>query len=93
MPSVWLDSCSHSDCGTHFSIEHALSCGFPSIRHNEIRDISANLMSEVCNNVYRSPENSSQVPQQIPRMGHGLILQQVGSGVKRNFFDVRVFNP
>ena len=28
-------------CGTHFSIEHVLSCskgGYPSIRHNEIRD-------------------------------------------------------
>ena len=39
-------------CGTKFSIEHALSCprgGFPSIRHNEIRDLTANLLTEVCN--------------------------------------------
>ena len=30
------------DCGTQFSVEHALSCPngrFPSIRHNEIRDL------------------------------------------------------
>ena len=33
-------------CGTKFSIEHALSCpkgGFPSIRHDEVRDLTANL--------------------------------------------------
>ena len=39
-------------CGTKFSVEHALSCpkgGFPSIRHNEIRDLTANLLTEVCN--------------------------------------------
>ena len=32
------------------SMEHALSCrhgGFPTIRHNEIRDITAHLMSEL----------------------------------------------
>ena len=31
-------------CGTSFSVEHALSCpigGLPSIRHNEIRDLTA----------------------------------------------------
>ena len=46
------------DCGTPFSVEHALSCpkgGFPSIRHNEIRDLTANLMSEVCNDVSVEP--------------------------------------
>ena len=34
-------------CGTKFSVEQALSCprgGFPSIRHNEIRDVTADLM-------------------------------------------------
>ena len=32
---------------------HALSCakgGYPSIRRNEIRDLTANLVSEVCSN-------------------------------------------
>lgn len=35
-------------------MEHALSCptgGFPIIRHNELRDITANLMMEVCHGV------------------------------------------
>ena len=46
-------------CGANFTIEHALSCprgGFPSIRHNEIRDLTATLMTEVCNNVCVEPD-------------------------------------
>jgi len=34
-----------------FSVEHAFTCpcgGFPSIRHNEIWDFTASLLSEVC---------------------------------------------
>ena len=45
---------SNCACGVKFSVEHALSCskgGFPSIRHNEIRDLTANLLTEVCNDV------------------------------------------
>ena len=47
------------DCGKHFSVEHALSCakgGFPSIRHNEIRDITATLLTEVCHDVCVEPD-------------------------------------
>ena len=36
--------------GTKFSVEHALrpkKGGFPSIQHNEIRDLTANLLTEV----------------------------------------------
>ena len=46
-------------CGTKFSVEHALSCprgGFPSIRHNEIRDVTADLLTEVCNDVCIEPD-------------------------------------
>ena len=37
-------------CGEPFSIAHALSClkgGYPSIRNNEIRDLTADLLSSV----------------------------------------------
>ena len=49
----WLQSNIPSicTCGKSFTVEHALSCplgGFPSIRHNEIRDLTANLMTVVC---------------------------------------------
>ena len=41
------------------TVEHALSCargGLPTIRHNEIRDLTANLLTEVCNDVRIEPE-------------------------------------
>ena len=46
-------------CGKSFSVEHALSCpkgGLPSIRHNEIRDLTARLLTEVCSQVATEPE-------------------------------------
>ena len=55
-PLQVLSSCAY---GTKFSIEHALSCprgGFPSIRHNEIRDLTANLLTKVCNDVCIEPD-------------------------------------
>ena len=49
---------SHCVCSQGLTVEHALSCsrgGFPSIRHNEIRDLTAELMSEVCYGVGIEP--------------------------------------
>ena len=45
-------------CGNNLSVEHALSCakgGFPSIRHNKIRDLTATLRTEVCHDVCIEP--------------------------------------
>ena len=47
------------DCGKTFTVEHALTCpkgGLPTVRHNEIRDLTANLLSEVCKDVRIEPE-------------------------------------
>ena len=49
---------SQSACGHSFSVSHALSChmgGYPCIRYNEIRDLTADLLSEVCHNVSIEP--------------------------------------
>ena len=54
-PSSLPSSCV---CGQPMTVEHAFSCpfsGFPSIRHNELRDITAALLSEVCSNVRTEP--------------------------------------
>ena len=45
-------------CGASFAVDHAFTCphgGYPTLRHNEIRDITAQLMSEVCPNVATEP--------------------------------------
>ena len=47
------------ECGASFSVDHALSCkrgDFPIVRHNEIRDLTANLLTEVCHEVSTEPD-------------------------------------
>ena len=103
----WLPDCAptNCDCGTNFSVEHALSCpkgGFPSIRHNEIRDLTANLLSEVCNNVCTEPHLQPVTGEQLngatANSQDGARLDIAANGLwggrtERTFFDVRVFNP
>ena len=96
---------SKCDCGNSFSVEHALSCargGFPSIRHNEIRDLTAALLTEVCHDVCIEPElrpiseealsgstSNAQVGARLDIAANGVW----GGTFERTFFDVRVFNP
>ena len=45
-------------CGSAFNVDHAIVCskgGFPTLRHNEIRDITADLLTEVCHDVAIEP--------------------------------------
>ena len=49
---------SHCVCGSVFSTNHAMTCshgGLTTARHNDIRDITANWLSEVCRTVEREP--------------------------------------
>ena len=91
-------------CGQQQSLEHALSCsrgGFPTLRHNEIRDITASYLSEIHSNVTVEPHLQ-------PLTGESLCLSTSNqddaarvdiaadgfwTNSSRAFFDVRVFNP
>ena len=45
-------------CGTPFNENHALNCprgGFVMIRHNEVRDLTAKLLTEICKAVSVEP--------------------------------------
>ena len=96
---------SKCDCGSNFTVEYALSCakgGFPSIRHNEIRDLTANLLTEVCNEVCIEPNLQPTTPDQLSgataNSQDGARLDISANGVwggrfEKTFFDVRVFNP
>ena len=45
-------------CTSKFSTDHALSCkigGFVTLRHNEMRDLTADLLSTVCKDVCKEP--------------------------------------
>ena len=45
-------------CGLEFTVSHALSCqlgGFPTLRHDETRDLLADVMTKACNSVAVEP--------------------------------------
>ena len=93
------------DCGKAFSIDHALSCakgGFPIIRHNEIRDLTATLLTEVCNDVRIEPDLQPITEETLrgatANIKDGARLDISANGVwggrfEKTYFDVRVFNP
>jgi len=96
---------SKCECGNSFNVEHALSCakgGFPSLRHNEIRDITASLLTEVCSEVCVEPElqpvTTNQLNGASANSQDGARLDVSANGVwggrfQKTYFDVRVFNP
>ena len=102
VPSRTPSSC---ECGASFMVEHVLSCprgGFPSIRHNEIRDITANLLTEVCHDVQVEPDLQEVANEvlsgQTAITTDGARLDIAASGFwggryEMTFLDVRVFNP
>ena len=91
-------------CGSKFTVEHALSCnrgGFPTLRHNNIRDLTASLLTEVCSNVSVEPELQELSGETLGRSAN----KESGAradiavdgfwecGRARTFCDIRVFNP
>ena len=95
----------HCACGKPFSLQHVLSCpkgGYPSIRHNELRDLTATLLTETCTGVVIEPTlqpiSSDQLTGATANSQPGARLDIVANGFwggtfERAFFDVRVFNP
>ena len=96
---------SHCACGSNFTVEHAFSCscgGFPTLRHNDIRDITASMLTEVCHNVRVEPElqplSGEQMKYKTANVEEGARLDVRANGFwgslhQSAFFDVRVFNP
>ena len=92
-------------CNKRFTLEHTLSCphgGFPSIHHNEIRNITAHLMSEVCHKEGIEPTlqplSGETMSYQTANSTDGARLDVKAQGfwgceTQCEFFDVSVFNP
>ena len=91
-------------CGQPFTVDHSLICscgGFPTIRHNEVRDITADLLSEVCYNVGIEPTLQSLSGETLrhatANREDGACLDVVADNFwgrkQRAFFDIRVFYP
>ena len=95
---------SHCVCGKAFSVTHALSCphgAFPIIRHNDVRDLTAKLLSEVCHDVQTEP-HLQPLTGEILRYKTAVHEDDARVDIRaagfwgcrhhRSFFDVRVFN-
>ena len=75
--------------------------GFPTIRHNEIRDITASLLTEVCNNVATEPPLQSlsgeSMTAHLANTDDGarvdIRARRFWNTSQDAFFDVRVFYP
>lgn len=92
------------NCGKAFTTDHAMIChmgGFPTIRHNEIRDMTASLLTEVCSNVATEPSlqplsgETLRLASANATDGARLDIRARGFWTVRQdaFFDVRVFHP
>ena len=92
-------------CGHSFTVEHALPCsmgGFPTLRHNEIWDFTANLMSEVCHDMCVEPRLQPVTGENLNGASaitdDGARLDIAANGFwggrrEQAFFDMCVFNP
>ena len=57
-------------CRKNYSVDHAMSCakgGFMHARHDELRDVVGNLLSEVCNDVAIEPHLTPVTSENLPR--------------------------
>ena len=90
--------------GTPFSTNHALACshgGFPTVRHNELRDLFGELLTEVCQDVRVEPclqllsgeVFSYRSANTAPDARANVRARAFWTRGEDAFFDVRVFHP
>ena len=96
---------SHCVCGHQFNPEHTLSCpagGFPTHRHNEVRDLLATLITEVCHDVMTEHVLQKLTGKTFHRRitttddNAGLDIRARGfwgNHAENTYFDVNIFNP
>ena len=103
----WLppDCPAHCACGSSFSVQHALSCpkgGFPTLCRNEVRDLTAKAMTEICHDVcvepHLQPVTGEVLAGACSISTDGARLDVAANGFwggrhERAFFDIWVFNP
>ena len=90
-------------CGDVFNIDHAMVCrrgGFIIQRHNELRDLEADILSMVCNDVEIEPvlqeltgESLSSGANRAPDARLDIHARGFWERQRSAFFDVRVYHP
>ena len=91
-------------CGADMTIDHAMTCptgGYPTCRHNNIRDIVAEALAEVCTDVEREPTllplSGEVIPLRTAAREDDARVDVRARGFwtrqQNAFFDVRVTHP
>ena len=91
-------------CGQNFSVDHAMRCktgGYVAIRHNEVRDVTYEMMSEVCRDVEKEPQllpiTGEKLQYRTSNTNEDARCDIAARGFwsrgERAFFDIRVFDP
>ena len=91
-------------CSEGFTIDHALSCprgALPTIRHNEIRDLTGTLPTEVCPDVSLEPALQPLTGETLTLISFNhqdearadIAARDLWTNGQKAFFDVKVFNP
>ena len=90
-------------CGNHYNIKHALSCtkgGFIAMRHNEVRDLTAELLDVVCNDVNIEPSLTPLTGEcftyrtaNIDGARTDVSARGFWTRGQKAFADIRIFNP
>ena len=88
-------------CGASFDVTQALSCkkgGFITLRHNEVRDITSELLDEVCVDVRKETVFQEVNNEDLPRVANkskearlDISALNFWTSGQQAFFDVRVF--
>ena len=89
-------------CGEKNDLDHILNCkvgGYVAMRHNNIRDLEATLLKEVCKDVRVEPdllpvgERGTQSRKSATKARLDVSAVGVWSACERTFLDVRVMHP
>ena len=90
-------------CGDSFNLQHALSCpkgGLVITRHNELRNLTAEILGEVCKNVVIKPLLTPLMGKELPKSTNTSSQARADVSARglwingqKAFCDVRVFNP
>ena len=88
-------------CGQRNTIDHTLMCkkgGYVAMRHNNLRDLNAEMQKEVCRDVVIEPqllplENEDIQGTHGDRSAPDISSRGLWSTFERSFFDVRVLHP
>ena len=93
----------HCACGKPNSIDHALVCkleGYTIMRHNEVRNLEADLLSAVCRDVQTEPALIPLSGQNFGRSANHQDMARLDVSARgfwgpmeKAFFDVRIFHP